>query len=230
MKNDSNYDEVIKTIKSGEAKMHSRAYFAVQATLAVIGAVVLFFLILFFATFIIFALQQNGGIFATNFGPGGWGVFLQSLPWTLLLLSFVLVLILWILLRRYSVVYHQPFLYVLLILIVVISLTCIFVSAGAIHGGIYRYVSRNQIPVMTGVYEFETAPMSGIYRGQVIVLATSSFIIGNTLGQTSTVFVAPAASSDLSELTPGDYVIIFGHGIATATIEASGLEEIVDYQ
>jgi hypothetical protein len=230
MKNDSNCDEVIKTIKSGEAKMHSRAYFVAQTALAIIGAVVLFFLILFFATFIIFALQQNGGFFAINFGPGGWGVFLQSLPWTLLLLSFALVLILWILLRRYSVVYHQPFLYVLLILVVVVSLTCIFVSAGAIHGGIYRYVSRNQVPVMAGVYEFETAPMSGIYRGQVIALATSSFVLGNQFGQTSTVLVTPAASLELSELTPGDYVIIFGRGIATATIEASGLEEIVDYQ
>jgi hypothetical protein len=231
MKNDS--DEIINTIKNGEAKMHSRTYFVAQAALVVFCAVLLFLLILFVATFIVFALQENGGFFAANFGPAGWGVFFSSLPWTMLLLSLALVLILWILLRRYSVVYHQPFLYVLLVLIVVVSLLCLFISAGSIHGGIYRYVSRNPIPVVSGVYEFETAPTGGVYRGQVVTLSTNSFVLENALGQTSTVLVMPAAASsesELGEIAPGDYVIVFGHGVATATIQASGVETIVDYQ
>lgn len=229
MKSEEN--AVINTIKSGEVKMHSRSYFIAQTLLAALGAVLVFFFILFISTFIIFALQENGGLFAAGFGPPGWLIFLNSLPWSLLLLSIVLVLLLWLLLRRYAVVYHQPFLYLLLILIVVISLTCFFLSAGAINAGIFRYVSRNQIPVVTGVYEFETAPMSGIYRGEVLMLATSSFIIENALQQTSTVLIVPAAaSSELEGLAPGDYVIIFGHGIATATIQANGIETITDYQ
>jgi hypothetical protein len=231
MKNDS--DEIINTIKNGKTKMHSRAYFVAQAALIVLGAIFLFLLILFVATFIVFALQENGGFFATNFGPAGWGAFFASLPWTLLLLSLALVLILWILLRRYSVVYHQPLLYVFFVLIVVVSLSCLFISAGSIHGGIYRYVSRNSIPVVSGVYEFETAPAGGVYRGQVVTLSTSSFVLENALGQTSTVLVMPAApssESELGEIDPGDYVIVFGHGVATATIQASGVETIVDYQ
>ncbi len=228
-KNDS--DEIINTIKTGEAKMHSRAYFFAQAALVILGAVLLFLLILFVATFIIFALQENGGFFAANFGLAGWGVFFASLPWTMLLLSLALVLVLWILLRRYSLVYHQPFLYVLLVLIVAISLLCLFIPASSIHGGIYRYLSRNPIPVMSGVYEFETAPANDVYRGQVVTLSTSSFVLANDFGQTSTVLVMPAvASSELSEINLGDYVIVFGHGVATATIQASGLETIVDYR
>lgn len=230
-KNDS--DEIINTIKSGETKMHSRAYFFAQAALVVLGAVLLFLLILFVATFIIFALQENGGFFAANFGPAGWGTFFVSLPWTMLLLSLALVLILWILLRRYSVVYHQPFLYTLLLLIVVISLIAVFLFPSSIHGGIFRYASRNQVPVVAGVYEFETTPISGmgIYRGQVVTRATSSFVLEDGMRQTSTVLVMPAAaSSELGQADPGDYVIVFGHGVATATIQASGVETIVDYQ
>ena len=226
-------DKIIGTIKSGEAKMHSRVYFVVQAVLAVIGAIVLFFSILFVATFIIFALQQNGGFFATNFGPGGWNVFLASLPWTIFLLSLALLLILWILLRRYPAVYHQPFLYTLLLLIIVISIVAVFFFPSSIHGGIFRYASRNQVPVISNVYEFETAPPSdaGIYRGLVVARATSSFVLENAAGQTSTVLVMPIdASSELRAADPGDYVIIFGHGVATATIQASGVETIVDYQ
>jgi hypothetical protein len=230
---DMDEEKIIETIKSGKAKMHSRAYFVAQAVFVVLGAVLLFLLILFVATFIIFALQENGGFFAANFGPAGWGVFFASLPWTMLLLSLALVLVLWILLRRYSAVYHQPFLYILFVLIVVVSLLCLFISASSIHGGIYRYVSRNPIPLVSGVYEFETAPAGGVYRGQVVTLSTSSFVLENALGQTSTVLVVPAAASsesELGEIGPGDYVIVFGRGVATATIQASGVETIVDYQ
>jgi hypothetical protein len=223
MKNDS--DEIINTIKSGEAKMHSRAYFAAQAALVVLGAVLLFLLILFLATFIVFAMQEDGGFFAINFGPVGWGVFFTSFPWIMLLLSLALVLILWILLRRYSLVYHQPFLYVLLVLIVTISLSYLFIPASSIHGGIYRYLSRNPIPLVSGVYDFETTPVSDVYRGQVVTISTSSFILANDFGRTSTVLVSPG-----NNINPGSYVIVFGHRVATATIQASGMETIVDYQ
>lgn len=223
-------DKVIDTIRGSGVKMRSRRYFVLRTILIGIGAVLLFFVILFVTTFIIFALQLNGGFYAAGFGPGGWVIFLGSLPWSLLLLSIALILILWILLRRYAVVYHQPFLYVLLLLVVVISLVYFFLSASAVHEGIFRYVSRNQIPVVTGVYEFETAPMSGIYRGEVVAIATSSFILGNSLGQTSTVWMLPVAVPELIELGPGDYVIIYGRGVATATIAAYGVEKIGDYQ
>ena len=221
---------VIDTIKSRDIKMRSHAYFTVRAIFVILAAVLLLLLILFVCTFIIFALQQNGGFFATNFGPAGWETFLFSLPWSFLLLSIALILILWLLLRRYAIIYHQPFIYTLLILIIVIALTCFFLSAASIHGGIYRYISKNSIPVVTGVYEFETAPMSGVYRGQVAELSTSSFILENAFGQTSTVIVVPGAWPELSGVAPADYVILFGHGIATATIQAYGLESVVDYQ
>lgn len=233
MNTNNDCDKIIGTIKNGKAKMHSRAYFVAQAALVVLGAIMLFCLILFIATFIIFALQQNGGFFAANFGPAGWEVFFVSLPWTIFLLSLVLLLILWILLRRYPVVYHQPFLYTLLLLIVVISIVAIFLFPSSIHGGIFRYASRNQMPVISNVYKFETAPPggAGIYRGLVVARATSSFILENAAGQTSTILVKPGdASSELGAADPGDYVIIFGHGVATATIQASGVETIVDYR
>lgn len=233
MNTDNDYNKILDTIKSGEAKMHSRAYFFAQAVFVVLGAIALFLVILFVATFIIFALQENGGLFATNFGFVGWESFFASLPWTMLLLSLALVLILWLLIRRYSVVYHQPFLYILFIVIIVVSLSCLFISAGFIHGGIYRYALRNPIPLISGVYEFETAPPPDVYRGKIMTLSTSSFVLANDFGQTSTVLIAPSGTisdAELNGLTPGNYVIVFGHGVATATIQASGIETIVDYQ
>lgn len=230
---DMNEEKIIEAIKSGKAKMRPRSYFITQAILALLGAVLLFIIIFFITTFIIFALQENGGLFAARFGPAGWGVFFTSLPWAMLLLSLALVLILWLLLRRYALVYHQPVLYIILILVVAISLASLFVSAGSIHGGIYRYVSANPVPVFSGVYALETAPAEGIYRGQVVAISTSSLLLADELGQTSTILFAPAAPAPLAELRdiePGDYVIVFGRAVAPATIAASGAEKIVDYR
>jgi hypothetical protein len=223
-------DSVIGAIKDREIKMHPRGYFTFRTTLTLIGAVMLFFVILFVTSFMMFALDQNGGLYAIHFGPSGWIIFFSSLPWSLLLLSIVLIFILWILLRRYSLVYRQPFLYALLSLVIVISLASFFLPADLIQGGIFHYISRNPIPGVTNIYQFETAPGSGVYRGQVIIIATSSFILGNSFGQTSTVFMVSGDSSELTEVMPGDYVIILGHNMATGTIEASGVERIVSYQ
>lgn len=223
-------NNIIDAIKKDRVKMRSRSYFVLRTVFAVVAAVLVFLIIFFVTTFMIFALELNGGLYAVGFGPSGWLIFLNSLPWSMLLLSLVLTLILWILLRRYAIVYQQPFLYVLLILVVVMSLACFFLSAGAIHSGIYRYMSQAPIPFVSGVYQAETAPMNGVYRGQIIVLATSSFIVENDFGRTSTVFMLPATVSELTGIAPGDYVLIFGQGIATATIQAAGVEEIPDYR
>jgi hypothetical protein len=222
-------DHVIERIKSGKAKMRPRSYFIVQAVLVIIAAVLLFVLILFFITFMVFALEQNGGFFAIGFGLTGWGAFFRSLPWTVLLLSLALILILWILLRRYAIVYQQPFLYTLLILVAALSLAGFFLSAVSLHGGILQYASENQIPFVSGVYEYETAPTRGIYRGEVLLLIANGFVLEGALGHTSTVFMAPGAGSELASIGPGEYVLIFGNIVASSTIEASGLEKIVDF-
>lgn len=229
-KNEKDNDSVLAAIKDRDVKMRSHGYFVARAIGAAVAAAAVFILVFFVATFMIFSLQLNGGFYATQFGPSGWLVFLGSLPWSLLLLSIVLILILWILLRRYAFVYHQPFLYVLLLLVVVISLSYFLFSVETFHDDIYRYVERNPIPFVSGVYEVETTPMSGVYRGEVVMLATSSFVLENGFGQTSTVLVATAAEPELAAVDSGDFVLIFGSSPATATIEASGVERIIDYQ
>lgn len=227
MKND---DIIIEKIRSGDAKMRSRSYFVTQGILALLAAVFLFLLILFLVTFVIFSLEENGGLFAIGFGLTGWAIFFESLPWTVLLLSLALILTLWILLRRYAVVYQQPFLYTLLILIAAISLVCFFIPPPLFQGGVLQYVSENPLPVVSGVYEYETTPTRDIYRGEVLLLIANGFVLENALGHTSTVFMAPGAGAELEDIGPGEYVLIFGRLVASSTIEASGLEQIVDYQ
>jgi hypothetical protein len=219
-------EDVFKTIESGGVKMRPRWYFLVREALVIAAIVLLAFITLILASFIIFALKENGGWYAIRFGARGWSDFLDSLPWSILLLSLALILILAFLLKQYAFAYHRPFLYLLLLLVAVVSLAGFFIAATSFHSGIFRYASANRIPLIPGVYRFEMTPSGDLYRGEVITFLVSGggIVIENALGETSTVILTPAASSELEGMDSGDYVIVFGWPGTTDTIDASGLE------
>ncbi len=224
---DKDVNNVIDQIKSHHTKMRPRWYFIIRAVLAIIGAVVLFLLVLFLLSFMLFALKEDGGLLAVNYGFTGWYVFLHALPWSLLFLSVALILTLALLLKRYAFIYHQPFLYSLLILIVVVSLGSFLLAATSFHQGIFRYASEDHLPFVQGVYQFEMAPPpGGIYRGEIAELIPGGFIIQEADGETSTVIIASDTGTGENAFNVGDYVIIFGHPYATATIEVFGIQRM----
>ncbi len=102
---------VIDVIRAKNMRMRPRSYFVLRAALIIVCATLLFLLLLYVVSFIIFALHQNGVWFAADFGPSGWSLFLATAPWGMLLLSFVLLILLANLLKRYTFIYHQPLFY-----------------------------------------------------------------------------------------------------------------------
>jgi hypothetical protein len=219
-------DEVINSIKSSDIKMRPRWYFIAQTVLTIIAASLMFVVLLFVVSFIDFALQQNGGFFAIGFGPAGFMTFFYSLPWVFFLLSLVLIFALAILLKHYPAVYHRPLAYLLLLLIFVVTVVALLLSISPFHSQIIRYVSNNRLPIVEQFYEGETAPGINTYRGEVALFIPNGFILENTVGRTSTVVVVAKALPELTGVKVGDTVIIFGRGIASATIEALGVERM----
>jgi hypothetical protein len=213
-------NKILDSIKSGGTKMRPRWYFLVQGVLVVIACLFTLFLLIFAVSFIIFALQQNGGFLAAGFGLAGWAVFFHALPWSVLLLSLALVLILLLLLKRYSFIYHQPSLYLLLILVVIIALGSFFIEAINFHSRI----ENNDIPVVENVYQYETAPENYIYRGEIVALLQNGFILQNAIGETSTFLLPPGVTLNLSLFKVGEFVMIYGQPYATATIDIYGAQ------
>lgn len=223
--NDKNHhqaseNQIIDAIKKGNAKMRPRWYFVVQGILIVFACLMTFFLLILAISFIVFALQQNGGLLATGFGLTGWAVFFHALPWSVILLSLALVLILLVLLKRYSFIYHQPSLYILLVLIIVIALGSFFIEAINFH----HRIEENDIPGIETVYQYETTPQNYIYRGEIVELAPNGFVLENAIGETSTFQVASSAVLNLSLFKIGDFVMVFAEPYATATFDMYGVQ------
>lgn len=213
-------NKIIEAIKSGNTKMRPRWYFVVQGILIVLAAILTFFLLILAVSFIIFALQENGGFLAAGYGVTGWETFFTALPWSIILLCFALVLILIILLKRYSFIYKRPSLYLILILIIVITLGSFIIEALNFH----RRIENNDIPLIESVYQYETAPKNYIYRGKIIQFVESGFVIQNAIGQTSTFLDAPGVNLDLNLFKIGEFVMIFGQRQSTTTIDMYGVQ------
>ena len=207
-------NHIFQAIKASNQKMHSKRYFLLQSILVAIAILLTFVLIIIAVSFIIFALEQNGGFLAAGFGLTGWAIFFRALPWSVVLLSLALILVMLLMLKRYPFVYKQPGLYLLLILIIVIALGSFFIEAINLH----RRIEENNIPVIGSLYQYETTPANFIYRGKVIQLVQNGFVLQDLYGNTSTFIAASGTTLNVSGLAIGDHVLIFGEPEASATL------------
>ena len=212
--------------------MRPRWYFTARAALIAVAMALILFLAFLVATFILFALQEDGGFYATRFGIAGYETFLGIFPWSIFLLLMALLLAIGLFLRRhYAFAYQRSFFSLLLLLIAVIALASAIVPVVPFHSELYRFAAHDDIPLVPGFYQYETTPAGGLYRGEVISFgpATGTFIVADAFGDTSTVRLASAASSELQQISAGEYVLFFGQPISTDTIRASGVEQVQNF-
>jgi hypothetical protein len=219
-------DRVIDVIKKKEVKMRPRSYFVGRTIAIAAASVVLFLLLIYVVSFIIFALHQNGVWFAPDFGLSGWSLFLTALPWGLFTLSLILLILLANLLMRYAFIYHQPLFYFLFAFILVTLLGAFFLAASSFQPGLFQYAAQN-IPIVGTFYTNETALPASVHRGLIVSFLPDGggFVIDNGLGVTSTV-VAAQGVVFIENFHVGDTVLVFGTRSATGTISAFGIERI----
>ncbi len=181
-------DQVIEAISGGQVKIRPKWQVLVKSGLVILICVLLAIVLFYLESFIIFSLRHTGIILLPTFGPRGWLAFLLYLPWLLILLSLILILVLEVLLRRYSLAYHRPLLY---------SLLVILVGAGFIgyllapcHQTIYRVASENRLPLAGHFYrDLDNRDFSGVRHGVMVSVSGTNFVIQSWDGATSSVIV-----------------------------------------
>lgn len=203
-------DQVIEAITEGQVKPRPKWQVLAKSSLFILVFFLLAIILFYLESFIIFSLRHTGIILLPTFGPRGWLLFMLYLPWLLILLSLILVLILEVLLRRYSLAYHRPLLY---------SLLAILVGAGFIgyllapyHQPLYRVAQNNRLPLAGDFYrDLDRSDFSGIRRGIMVNVSGTNFVIKNWDGATSSVIIG-----DLGDLPgggcchQGDELFFFG--------------------
>lgn len=222
-------DKVLAAVRGGQVKMRPRWHFFLRAALAVAGVIIIFLSLLSIVSFIIFALQQSGVWFLPIFGLRGLRAFLVSLPWLLVAVSVVFIIILEVLVERYSFAYLRPLLYSVLGIVIFVILGGFMVARTSLHHGLFRQAEGNRLPFAGPMYrEFGAPRFRNIHFGIVTEVANGSFHIRTRRGETINIIVTPETRFPLGVgIAEGDLVVVFGER-DDDTVRAFGVRKVDD--
>ncbi len=229
MNNHSIKDKVLNKIKSGEIKIKPKLYFILKTVLVILGSIVVGIFILFLISFISFTLRASGLWFLPNFGFHGFGIFLGSLPWILIVAALLLIAALEIFMKRFSLVYRKPVLYSLLAIVLIVFVGGFIIDQTTFHSKLFLKAREGKLPLAGPMYRgFGMPEFHNVHRGVVSEITENGFILETPQTQKLTIIIGSQTKTAPDfEVQERDEVVVFGEK-TDSTINALNIRKIDD--
>jgi hypothetical protein len=220
-------EKILEAINTGHVSMRPRWYFVLMASLVAIGGVIVFFTVVYLASFIIFVLRRNGILFVPAFGVPGWLAFLTSLPWILIGLLLIFVAVLDLLVSHYDFAHHRPLLVSASVIFGIVAIGGIAVAATPLHSRVFGYVERHPFPVAGPIYHmFGNGQIRMIHPGKINATTTDGFDMRTHHGDDIHIIITSSTQFPFGEdFVPGDKVVVFGDRDGVV-VTARGVREV----
>lgn len=221
-------DNILAPIKDGKVKMRPRWYFVILAALYLVGVILAILFLLYLVSFVIFIFQQSNLWFLPRFGLRGMHEFLISLPWILIFLAILFIIILEVLVKRYSFVYRRPLIYSTIGIIVFAIVGGLLIVLTPFHNGLFEQARRNRLPFAGGLYRYYgmTGRRNLIMIGEISEITNNGYSINGPRGEITNIVVNPQMRFPLgTDFVVGDKIVVFGK-FEGDTIEAFGMKKI----
>ena len=178
-------------------------------------------------SFIVFSLRVTGVLFLPRFGFPGLRIFLFSFPWILGLIVLVLVLLIWGLAKKSSLVYSKPLLYSILAIFILVLLGSFLFEKTRVHNVLFKRAQDFKLPLMGEMYRgYGLRSIENVFIGEVREVIENSFSIKTREGKTfQVVFSGKTRFPFGKEVKVGDLLIVMGRE-QNGTILASGIRKI----
>lgn len=213
------HDKVVKAIETGQVKMRPKWHFVLYGVFWAVGMILAFLTLLYLASFIIFVLRETGTWFVPGFGLRGLGIFFLALPWLLLLVAIIFLVLLEILIRRYSFAYGRPLLYSVLAIIFFVVLGGFVLARPLLHRGLFLRAQHGGFPGVMG--------SRNVAAGEITEITGELLKIKNPR-ETFEIQITPETRFPFgTDLALGDRVVILGER-QDGTIKAYGIRRIGD--
>lgn len=221
-------DKLLKDIEAGKVKMKPRWQFVSRAVLWVLGLVLATLTLLYLASFIIFILAQTGVWFIPGFGLRAIGPFFASLPWLLLLIAVVFLILMEMLVKRYSFGYRKPLLYSVAGIIIFVLIGGFAIAQTPFHRGLFEQANNNRLPIAGGLYrEFGMRPPHNLEIGIVSEVRANGYLISNPRNQIIEITTNAETEYPLgNDIQINDNIVSFGKRINDTVFEASVVREV----
>lgn len=181
---------ILNKIKSGEIDMKPRWYFVFKGLLLVLGLISMSLVVVYLISFILFALRQSGVGFAPAYGFRGLSMFVIGSPWLLILSSGFFLLLLYVLVSRYSFSYRRPLLYSMIGVVSLVLLSSLVIGQTGAHRDFKGYAERNNLPMFAHMYQnIESDRPDNLTVGTIEEVRNDGFIIKTDKGETLQVII-----------------------------------------
>ena len=206
-------DSILAAIDAGQVTMKPRWHFVAKAVLLVVGIVFTGLALLYLSSFIFFMLYQTGLWFVPDFGSRGLKDFLFDFPWLLVLLAGIMVVLLQILVKKYSFSYGRPLLYSVLAILLLVILGGFALSLTPVHRALFHQARNANLPLAGGFYMQYGMPglNSKVFQGQITDLASDGIIILTPRNEVLTVTATPdTILRSKAGFDVGDKILVVG--------------------
>jgi len=138
---DSIKDNVLKAIESGQVKMRPRWQFMLNAALLLLGTIIILCSAVYLISFIFFTEDGFHGMQT-----------IYSLPWLIVAAAIIFIVILEILVRKYSFAHRKPLLYITIGIVVFVLLAGFLVYLTRFHDRLADRAYNDDLPFGGGIY------------------------------------------------------------------------------
>lgn len=145
-------DKILEQIKKGEVSMVPKWRFVLETTLWAVGLVVATVIAVYLLSFILFMLNKNGILFTPLYGWHGVMLFIVSSPWFLISLVGIFLLVLYVLVTKFSFSYKRPLVYSMLGVVLFVIAFASMLHQLSIHERMERFVERHEVPGLSPMY------------------------------------------------------------------------------
>lgn len=220
-------DNIINKIKTGEIDMKPRWHFVLKSLLLVSGLLTVALLVIYLLSFIFFALRQSGIAFAPLYGFKGVSLFVMSSPWLLIALAGVFVVLLYVLVTKYSFSYQKPLLYSMIGVILLVLVGSFVLQETGMHQRLQQYSERHNVPVFTPLYKgLKGERPDNVLQGTITELTSEGFILQVESGDRVIVVTTEETRQRPTDVRfVGESVFVFGDREGE-TISAFGIRPI----
>ena len=222
-------ETILKKIERGETTMKSKSYFVIRAILLLAGVVIVALALFFFMSFILFTLRQTGLLLVPIFGFQGIRIVMASFPWIFLLLILISIILLELLIKKYTFAYRRPLVYSLVAIMLFTSIGGFVVAQTSFHDEFYKRAQNNHLPFMGPLYHsFGLERLDDVHRGIITVITENGFQMENLHGEILTIIIFDETRFPLgTNFKEGDSILVLGRQ-DNGTIQAFGIRKIGD--
>lgn len=175
---------IINQIEQGRLKMKPRWHFVSQAIMLVVLMIIILISLLYLFSFFFFATRTSGLWHLVAFGPRGLMALVGAFPWLLFGSILVFIIILEVLIRKFSFGWRRSFVYTFLGIILIASFASWLLAQSSFHDDFYRQAWNNHLPLVGPLYRQQARiEFDNIYRGEIIVLDEEKLQIKTEDGQ-----------------------------------------------